>query len=154
MPYILPKLYVRSKAILMYGPPGTGKTKLAEAAAAEMSRDEYGISVALFLGGGAEFKSKWVGGTEKRIKRYFECAQGFADDAIQECITRKESEALGKESKLDVGIVRQAASEECRAVSVLFLDEIDAIASKRDAEGKDASTTNTLIAQMEGKILS
>lgn len=151
LPYVLPNLYVRNKAILMYGPPGTGKTELARAAAAEISNPVYAIAVALFLGGGAEFKSKWVGGTEKRIKRYFQCAQQFADEAIDGCSTLLRQELEKQNTSLGEEELMKIASERCRAISILFLDEIDAIAGKREGgDSKDVSTTNTLITQMEG----
>lgn len=58
---------------LFAGPPGTGKTQAARAFAAESGRDLYRIDLAAVV-------SKYIGETEKNLKRAFESAE--ASDAI------------------------------------------------------------------------
>ena len=52
----------------MYGPPGTGKTLLAKACAGEVNSNFIALS-------SADITSKWVGETEKNIKKLFEDAR-------------------------------------------------------------------------------
>ena len=130
-PNVYPKLFSKVKNILLYGPPGTGKTVLVKAAAAEIQR--AGIKVSLYVGGGAEMKSKWVGGTEKTIKSYFECGQREAE----------EYERLVKE---------QVTIEQGQIpfLAIIFIDEIDAIGANRDVDANMATSVNALISSMEG----
>jgi len=72
----------------MHGPPGTGKTLLAKAVANET--DAHFISIQ-----GPEIMSKYVGGSEERLRELFEEAEE-------------------------------------NAPSIVFIDEIDAIAPKRE----------------------
>ncbi|HEY0196595.1 MAG TPA: CDC48 family AAA ATPase, partial [Methanobacterium sp.] len=76
------------KGVLMHGPPGTGKTLLAKAVANET--DAHFISIQ-----GPEIMSKYVGGSEERLRELFEEAEE-------------------------------------NAPSIIFIDEIDAIAPKRE----------------------
>jgi transitional endoplasmic reticulum ATPase len=93
IPLKRPELFERlgispPKGVLMHGPPGTGKTLLAKAVANET--DAHFISIQ-----GPEIMSKYVGGSEERLREIFEEAEE-------------------------------------NAPSIVFIDEIDAIAPKRE----------------------
>ncbi len=90
------------KGVLLYGPPGTGKTLLARAVANES--DAYFISIA-----GPEVVSKWVGESEKKLRKIFEDA-------------------------------------EKNAPAIIFIDEVDAIAPKR--ENVTGEVERRLVAQL------
>jgi len=67
-----PEVFVRMgvtppKGILLYGPPGTGKTLLAKAVANESEANFILIK-------GPELLSKWVGESEKAVRKVFEKA--------------------------------------------------------------------------------
>jgi len=57
-----------SRGILLYGPPGTGKTLLAKAVAKESEANFIQVK-------GPELLSKWVGESEKGMKKIFERAR-------------------------------------------------------------------------------
>jgi transitional endoplasmic reticulum ATPase len=93
IPLKRPELFERlgispPKGVLMHGPPGTGKTLLAKAVANES--DAHFIAIQ-----GPEIMSKYVGGSEERLRELFEEAEE-------------------------------------NAPSIVFIDEIDAIAPKRE----------------------
>ncbi len=99
------------KGVLMYGPPGTGKTLLAKAVAHETEAN-------FILVKGPEMLSKWVGESEKAVRKIFEKA-------------------------------RQTAP------TIIFFDEMDAIAPRRGAsDGTDSHVTervvNQLLTEMDG----
>lgn len=133
---LYPLLYTRlfpqlSKGILLYGAPGTGKTMFAKAFVTEleMTAKEAGedISIILYTPTGADLKGKYVGDTEKNISKYFDCAATRAT----EC---------------------QTAKKNGRAISVIFMDEIEAIAGNRDDDstGMMTNSVNTLLQKMDG----
>merc|ERR1711871_1621153 len=134
-PTLYPKLYpYQSKGILFYGPPGTGKTLLAKAFVNELQQEAlkcYGknIKVLLYAPTGGELKGKYVGETEKNIKKYFNCANEQANKCM---------ENSGKD-----GI---------KVISVIFLDEIEAIAGDRSADesGMMTNSVNALLQLMDG----
>lgn len=97
--------------VLMYGPPGNGKTYIAKAVAGE-------LDAALFVVNAAAIKSKWVGKSEKNVKRLFEAAakQERAIIFIDEC-----DAILAAHQNEKVNIYTQ------------FLTELDGIATRRDA---------------------
>jgi transitional endoplasmic reticulum ATPase len=93
IPLKRPELFERlgispPKGVLMHGPPGTGKTLLAKAVANET--DAHFISIQ-----GPEIMSKYVGGSEEKLREFFEEAEE-------------------------------------NAPSIIFIDELDAIAPKRE----------------------
>jgi transitional endoplasmic reticulum ATPase len=96
------------KGVLMHGPPGTGKTLLAKAVANES--DAHFISIQ-----GPEIMSKYVGGSEERLREIFEEAEE-------------------------------------NAPSIVFIDEIDAIAPKREEVTGEAErrTVAQLLTLMDG----
>ncbi len=97
------------RGILMYGPPGTGKTLLAKAVANESESN-------FILVKGPELLNKWVGESEKGVKKVFERA-------------------------------RQSAP------TIIFFDEIDALATRRGLDAGSQVTervVNALLAEMDG----
>jgi len=98
------------KGVLIYGPPGTGKTLLAKAVANESEAN-------FILVKGPEMLSKWVGESEKAVRKIFEKA-------------------------------RQTSP------TIIFFDELDAIAPRRGMEGSDNHVTervvNQLLTEMDG----
>ncbi len=63
------------KGILLYGPPGTGKTLLAEAVASQSGMNFITIK-------GPELLSKWVGESEKGVRKVFARARTAAPSII------------------------------------------------------------------------
>ena len=97
------------KGILLYGPPGTGKTLLAKAVANESETN-------FILVRGPEILNKFVGESEKGIRKVFEKA-------------------------------RQASP------TIIFFDEIDALAPKRGLSNDSQvmeRVVNTLLSEMDG----
>jgi transitional endoplasmic reticulum ATPase len=93
--------------LLLAGPPGTGKTTVAKVLAAQARCSFYPIS-------GADVISKWVGESERNIRRLFERA---------------------RENR----------------PSIVFIDEIDAIAGRRgESLGVHDSHVNQLLAEIDG----
>jgi len=92
--------------LLLVGPPGTGKTTIAKVLAAQARCSFYPVS-------GADVMSKWVGESERGIRRLFERA---------------------RENR----------------PSIVFIDEIDAIAGRRGEEGVLESQVNQLLAEIDG----
>jgi hypothetical protein len=124
-PIKYPFLFNKSKNnVLFYGPPGTGKTLLAKAAIGELNRDE-GYHFEFFNLSADAVKSKWEGGTEKNIEQMFSTAQRVAEEYEND------------------------HPEVKKCISVLFLDEVEAIAKARNKGGSERSVT-TLLQQMDG----
>jgi vacuolar protein-sorting-associated protein 4 len=89
-----PQIFKSSKmssSLLLYGPPGTGKTLIARAVANTYNCTYMEIS-------SAEILSKWLGNSEKRVKRMFDLAVKnaptliFIDECDQLLGKRKEGE--------------------------------------------------------------
>ena len=78
--------------ILLYGPPGTGKTMIAKAVAGELDATFFAIAP-------AEILNKWVGESEKNIRKLFEAARNcpkavvFIDEVESLIPKRRDSEA-------------------------------------------------------------
>ncbi len=103
-PEVFKRLGVRApRGILLYGPPGTGKTMLAKAVATESEAN-------FILVKAGELLSKWVGESEKGVRKIFEKA-------------------------------RQASP------TVIFFDEIDALAPKR-GRSSDSNVTERVVNQL------
>ena len=75
-PKIFEEMGIRPpKGILLFGPPGTGKTLLAKAAATESGANFIAVR-------GPEILSKWVGESEKAIRKIFERARQVAPTIV------------------------------------------------------------------------
>jgi len=61
--------------ILLYGPPGTGKTMIAKAVAGELDATFFAIAP-------SEILNKWVGESEKNIRKLFETARNCAKAVV------------------------------------------------------------------------
>jgi len=157
MPILYPRLYPHSsKGILFYGPPGTGKTLLATSFVNElqMQADCFDIptKILLYSPTGAELKGKYVGETEKNIRKYFDCAEKQAKD----CLYYQTSEKAKKEIKTEIQkydtTKTDADMKITRVISVIFIDEVDAIAGDRskDNSGLMSNSVNTLLQMMDG----
>ena len=134
MPHLYPHL---ARAMLFYGPPGTGKTLLAKATAHVLNSHPNAMRVLFFAPTGEAFKGKYVGESETKIVQLFQCAS---------------QQATTLETKLSKTHKKDNAP---RVLSILFIDEIDSIARRRDAEGGVSSeavvnATNTLLQMMDG----
>lgn len=135
-PILMPSLYPnQANAILFYGPPGTGKTLLARATAFELNKRSDALQVLFFAPTADQFKGKFVGQTEEKIVKLFACASQKAT----------EHQAL----------MRTQGHKNIQVKSILFIDEIDSLARRRDKQsgtsaGIVASATNTLLQTMDG----
>lgn len=117
--------------ILFYGSPGTGKTQITKAMVSLLRRQYSDINqqnaIQLFATTGATFKAKYVGETGKSINRWYCVAEKYA---------------------LDTNINT--------AISILFIDEIENIASERggpnDSGGTMQDSVNALLTAIEGVI--
>jgi SpoVK/Ycf46/Vps4 family AAA+-type ATPase len=128
-PLIYPNLYPKtSKGILIYGPPGTGKTYLVKAAVNELQLKDKSVGVLFFAPSPGDLKGKYVGETEKRIEEIFRCASNAACKHQNDCAGNK------------------------KYVSIIFMDEMDAIAPDRDKDttGLAVNSVNTLLQMMDG----
>jgi transitional endoplasmic reticulum ATPase len=80
--------------ILLYGPPGTGKTMIAKAVAGELDATFFAIAP-------SEILNKWVGESEKNIRKLFDAARTcdkaviFIDEVESLIPKRRDSEAGG-----------------------------------------------------------
>lgn len=130
-PVLYPGLFPQqNKSLLLYGLPGTGKTYLMKAACNELQNSELRL---IFYGPtGAELKGKYVGETEKRISALFECASEQAEKCEEQ--------------------FKESGGNQTQVLSVIFIDEIDAIAGDRgnDNSGMMTNSVNTLLQKMDG----
>jgi SpoVK/Ycf46/Vps4 family AAA+-type ATPase len=147
-PLLFPKLYpYLSKGILFYGPPGTGKTLLAKAFANELQAlsKEYNMNVKVlfYAPEGGQLKGKYVGETEKNIEKYFNCA------SKQAMSCQNDNDAL-KPAHSNPN--NPCGFEISKVISVIFLDEIEAIAGdrSRDTSGLMTNSVNALLQKMDG----
>jgi len=141
--FIYPSIYKNlfpntAKGILFYGPPGTGKSFIAKAAANELDQpiDDPYMHVLYFAPQGGDLKGKYVGETEKNIQKFFKCASEAATKCKQD-LNDKETDQNKKRHHV---------------LSILFLDEVDAIAGDRleDSSGMMSLSVNALLQALEG----
>lgn len=94
------------KGIFLYGPPGCGKTMLAKAVAKESKANFISVK-------GPELLSKWVGESEKAIRKIFKKARQVSPSIIFfdeiDAITSRRGGEVG--SKVDERIVDQLLTE-------------------------------------------
>jgi SpoVK/Ycf46/Vps4 family AAA+-type ATPase len=142
-PLLYPRLYPNlSKGILFYGPPGTGKTLLAKAFVNQLQIEAMNTSVdiriILFAPKGSDLKGKYVGETEKKISNYFKCASSKAYNCDKALKTNQ----------------TDPSKKESRVISVIFIDEVEAIAGSRDKDesGIMTNSVNALLQEMDGVI--
>lgn len=130
-PLLFPFLYLsEDNNVLLYGPPGTGKTLLAKACVGELNKDTSKMKFLFYNLSADAIRSKWEGGTEKNIATIFKTA---SDEAMKQ---QKQLRASSSSSEL---LVR----------SIIFLDEVEALAKARDEGGDDRAVT-TLLQQIDG----
>lgn len=94
------------KGVLVYGAPGTGKTLLAKAVANEAESN-------FILVKGPELLSKWVGESEKAVRKIFEKARQTSPTIIffDEIDAMAHRRSSGQDSKVNERIVNQLLTE-------------------------------------------
>ena len=95
------------KGVLLYGPPGTGKTLLAKAVATESGANFISVK-------GPEVLSKWVGESEKAVRKIFAKARQVSPaiiffDEIDAIASQRSGMNLGSNS--DARVVNQILTE-------------------------------------------
>jgi transitional endoplasmic reticulum ATPase len=94
------------KGILLYGPPGTGKTLLAKAVANESEAN-------FILVKGPELLSKWVGESEKAVRKIFEKARQTSPSIVffDEIDSLAPRRSAGDDNKVTERVVNQLLTE-------------------------------------------
>lgn len=107
--------------ILLYGPPGTGKTMIAKAVAGELDATFFAIAP-------SEILNKWVGESEKNIRKLFESARAcpkavvFIDEVESLIPKRRDAEAGGVMARVVPQILAELDGFEAReGQSVMFM---------------------------------
>ena len=107
--------------ILLYGPPGTGKTMIAKAVAGELDATFFAIAP-------AEILNKWVGESEKNIRKLFETARNcpkavvFIDEVESLIPKRRDAEAGGVMARVVPQILAELDGFEAReGQNVMFM---------------------------------
>jgi transitional endoplasmic reticulum ATPase len=103
----------RPQGILMYGPPGTGKTMLARALANEIGAKFREIRT-------PEILDKWLGGSERNIKRVFQDARRYREPTV---MLFDEFDSIISY----VGEGMDAASQAVNAVAGIFKQEMNGL---------------------------
>jgi transitional endoplasmic reticulum ATPase len=101
----------RPQGILLYGPPGTGKTMLARALAAEIGATFREIRT-------PEILDKWLGGSERNIKRIFRNARRYREPTL---LLFDEFDSIISYT----GAGMDAASQAINAVAGIFKQEMN-----------------------------
>ena len=110
------------KGILFYGPPGTGKTMLARALAGETNCPYVSFK-------GSDLSTEFfVGSGIAKVRNAFVQARKLRDEH------KKELQAAG--------------NKEARGVCIVFIDEFDSIASRRQIAGGNSSSEETKVVNM------
>lgn len=165
-PLLYPRLFpYLSKGVLFYGPPGTGKTLLAKAFANTLQQEakeifsrekdgESDIRILFYAPTGGNLKGKYVGETEKNIEKYFRCASKKASECEEVLINERVSEKDKDQYYTEINGVKKYKSKSLnfKIISVIFLDEVEAIAGDRDKDssGLMTNSVNTLLQMMDG----
>lgn len=94
------------KGILLYGPPGTGKTMLAKAVANESDSNFILIK-------GPELLSKWVGESEKAVRKVFEKARQTSPSIIffDEIDALAPRRGISSDNRVTESVVNQLLTE-------------------------------------------
>jgi transitional endoplasmic reticulum ATPase len=107
--------------ILLYGPPGTGKTMIAKAVAGELDAVFFAIAP-------SEILNKWVGESEKNIRKLFDAARSveksviFMDEVESLVPARRDSEAGGVMARVVPQILGELDGFEAReGQTVMFM---------------------------------
>jgi transitional endoplasmic reticulum ATPase len=103
----------RPQGILMYGPPGTGKTMLAQALANEIGAAFKEIRT-------PEILDKWLGGSERNIKRIFREARRYREPTV---MLFDEFDSIISYA----GAGGDAASQAINAVAGIFKQEMNSL---------------------------
>lgn len=126
LPFTFPDKAKRYKVktgggILLYGPPGTGKTMIAKAVAGELDATFFAIAP-------AEILNKWVGESEKNIRKLFASARASAKavifiDEVESLIPkRRDAEAGGVMARVVPQILAELDGFEAReGQNVMFM---------------------------------
>jgi transitional endoplasmic reticulum ATPase len=126
LPFTFPDKAKRYKVktgggILLYGPPGTGKTMIAKAVAGELDATFFAIAP-------AEILNKWVGESEKNIRKLFTSARSaskaviFIDEVESLIPKRRDAEAGGVMARVVPQILAELDGFEAReGQNVLFM---------------------------------
>ncbi|HLY10321.1 MAG TPA: ATP-binding protein [Planctomycetota bacterium] len=126
LPFTFPDKAKRYKVktgggILLYGPPGTGKTMIAKAVAGELDATFFAIAP-------SEILNKWVGESEKNIRKLFESARScpkaviFIDEVESLIPKRRDAEAGGVMARVVPQILAELDGFEAReGQNVMFL---------------------------------
>ncbi len=118
-----PRLFTgQSKSMLLYGPAGTGKSILSRALVREI------LGAIMTAPTTADLKSEYFGASSNLLKQSFDCVSRLAYQK-------------DRENRLKTGTT----------LGILFLDEIEAIAAKRQPkEVEQGSIVTTLLQLMQG----
>lgn len=101
LPNQFPKLLAPGTGMLFYGPPGTGKSYIIPAIANEVQAS-LGGTMHLFIVSPADIRGKFVGDTERNLKRYWEHANAAASAPNSKSIIfMDEFDALGGSREKD-----------------------------------------------------
>ena len=90
------------KSLVMFGPPGTGKTYIARALAGEL---DYYFKVI----SGGDFKTKWYGESEKRVREIFQEAAESQPAII--FFDEVDSLAAARDREIDAAVLNQILQE-------------------------------------------
>ena len=122
-----PSLFLnKPRNMLLYGPPGTGKTFIIRALAKKMLPHVIVIAPTA-----ADFKSRWVGGTEKQLSSLFDYCNAVLDKG--KSLRKNEEKELDTKMKKIREILKV----------IIFFDEFENLGAKR-GEGSAEHTQQTV----------